>query len=91
MSQLRQFGSGRLKQVLRGTIAMTGTSAGTATLSPAVDTSKAVVTRLGVRYGLNVGAQNVWLTLSSGSTLTATRDNDDSSTTQVSYQVAEYY
>lgn len=81
-----------IKSIQRGTIALTGAASNTATLSPAVDTTKTELRFLGfttnVAGALNESMCKVVLTNST--TVTATKDSA-SNNASVSWEITEYY
>lgn len=89
MSSLSDFLPGRIKSIQRGTIAVTGATSATATIT-SVDTSKSILTHLG-QHSTQTGLDNVAtsLALTNATTITATR-GASTGTVTVGYQVVEY-
>lgn len=100
MSNLSQFGFGnQIKSIQRGVITVgTGQASATATITE-VDTSKSILSLLGVSTSLTYassqssGNRLFYLTLTNSTTITATggtiRTTDQA--TLVSWQIVEYY
>lgn len=81
----------RIKRIQRGTITLSGTTSGTATIT-AVDTNKTVLVPLGITG--NVSSTDLALTyrvdLTASTTVTATRTVSTGDIAVVGYQVVEY-
>lgn len=86
MSTLAQFSSGSIKSTQRGVISLTAGS-GTATLSPAVDTSKTQLRHLGASSTSTIQG-NATLVLTNSTTVTASWG---SVTGTVSWELTEYH
>lgn len=91
MSTLSQFCGGAIKSIQRGVIT-TSTYSGTATLSPSVDPSKTIVTLLGTTNSSDTTLTAfARISLTDGSTVTATVGRSGGATQAVSWQIVEYY
>lgn len=89
MSNITQFMPGAIKAIYRGTIAITGATSATATIT-SVDTSKSILTLLGFESSeTTVSNTAVRLALTNATTVTASR-NGSTGTVTVGYQVVEY-
>jgi len=93
-----EFRPGAFKYIERGTIAMAaGATSNTATLAQAVTTSKCELMLLGIESTDGASALNLQfvessLTLTNGTTITASRNAQDGQVSQViGYQLAEYW
>ena len=93
MANMSKFLGGQIKSIQRGSINMASASSATATLSPAVDTSKTIVTHLG--GFLKNGATQYYmgrLELTNTTTITCIAATIlDATSNIVNYQIVEYY
>ena len=91
MSNSLQFSSG-IKSTQRGVILLSGVLTNTATLSPAVDTSKTQLRMLGWSVtGATLDATMfTHVTLTNSTTVTATRGGSGGNVS-VSWEITEYY
>lgn len=87
----RPFGGRPIKSIQRGTISITSSATGTATIT-AVDTAKTELRMLGWSAPGTVSNDFApRITLTNTTTITATRYDSTASTTVVSWEVTEYY
>ena len=88
--ELREWMPGIIKRVQRGTIVLTGVSTNTATITE-VDTAKSILRMNGNLANANAPDRSqVRLTLTNGTTITATRSSSTNDTT-VAYEITEFY
>lgn len=80
-----------IKSIQRGTITITSATSNTATLSPAVDTTRTELRVLGQTSSADDRTYSARTVLTDGTTVTATRVNSGSATTVVSFEITEYY
>jgi 1-aminocyclopropane-1-carboxylate deaminase/D-cysteine desulfhydrase-like pyridoxal-dependent ACC family enzyme len=91
MSNLSQFAGGSIKSIQRGVISMTsgGSTSGTATLSPSVDTTKTELRVLGCTADTS-SLDLARAVLTNSTTVTATRPSTTSNTV-ISWEITERY
>lgn len=85
------FGNQGVKQIQRGTISISSATSNTATLSPAVDTTRTELRVLGQSLSADDSTYSARTVLTDSTTVTATRVNAGSATTVVSWEITEYY
>lgn len=83
-------GARAIKSIQRGTISMTSVTTATATVS-SVNTAKSLLTFLGFNTAQLTNDYNPSIVLTNSTTITATRVNNGSSNTTVSWELVERY
>lgn len=91
MSNLSQFAGGSIKSIQRGVISLAsgGSTSGTATLSPSVDTTKTELRVLGCTADTSI-LDLARAVLTNSTTVTATRPATTSNTV-ISWEITERY
>jgi hypothetical protein len=85
------FGPSRIRNIQRGTITIAAsTTSGTATLGSSVNTSKSTVTLLGYTTNTNSQLEEVRISLTDSTTVTATKGIASTAVT-VSYEVVQWW
>jgi hypothetical protein len=83
-------GARAIKSIQRGTISMTSVTTATATVS-SVNTAKSLLTFLGFNTAQGTNDYNPSIVLTNSTTITATRVNNGSYNTTVSWELVERY
>jgi hypothetical protein len=87
MSTLSQFSSGAVKSIQRGTLSISSSTTGTATIS-SVNTSKTELRYLGISSG-SAGSDVTRIVLTNATTITATCGSSITGT--VSWELTEFF